>query len=82
MIEGIIAILLAIFASIVGLKLAGVELLLPIQLLYFSLSTMKSQSSYTSSLSQLKYANGYSIITAYDYQRTYSQNKNLVAIQY
>ena len=80
--EGILAILLAIFASIVGLKLAGIELLIPVQLLYFSLAAMSSQTSYSSTLSQLKYSNGYSFIAPYDYSRTYSQNKKLVAITY
>lgn len=82
MAEGIITIIVAIFASVVGLKLAGIELFLPVQLLYFSLSTIKSQSSYSSSLANLKYTNGYSVITAYDYLRTYDQNPYLVAITY
>ena len=82
MMEGVVAIVLAIFASIVGLKLAGIELLLPVQLLYFSLSAMSSQTSYSSTLSNLKFSNGYSFITSYNYQRTYNQNKKLVAITY
>jgi hypothetical protein len=80
--EGIIAIVVAIFASIVGLKLAGLELLLPVQLLYFGLATVGAQSSYMSSLSKLKFANGYSAIATYSYIRTFSQNSHLVAIEY
>lgn len=82
MAEGIITIIVAIFASVVGLKLAGMELFLPVQLLYFSLSTIKTQSSYSSSLANLKYTNGYSVISPYDYMRTYDQNPFLVSITY
>lgn len=74
--------MLALLASIFGLKLAGLELLLPIQLIYFSLAAIGPQSSYVSSLANLKYSNGYSVIVTYDYFRTYSQNKNLVAMTY
>ena len=77
-----ITVVVAIFATVVGLKLAGIELLLPVQLLYFSLSTLGAQSSYPSSLSNLKYSNGYSAVTSYEYYRTYSQNSNLVAMTY
>jgi len=80
--EGIFAILLAIFASVVGLKLAGIELLIPVQLIYFSLATLTYMPSYISTLANLKYSNGYSSIVSYDYFRTYSQHQNLVAIQY
>ena len=80
--EAVIAILLAIFSSVVGLKLVGLELLLPMQLLYFSLSAIGTHSSYISTLSNFKYANGYSVIVPYDYQRTYNQDKNLVAMAY
>lgn len=52
------------------------------QLLYFSLAAVGAQSSYVSTLSNLKYSNGYSVIATYDYFRTYSQNANLVAIAY
>lgn len=80
--EGILAILLAVFASVVGLKLAGIELLIPVQIIYFSLATLTSRSSYMSTLSYLKYANGYSDIVSYNYQRTYSQHSKLAGIQY
>lgn len=80
--EGVLAILLTIFTSVVGLKLAGIELLIPIQLIYFSLSTLKFRPSYVSSLNNLKYSNGYSGILSYDYDRTYSQHSALVGIQY
>jgi hypothetical protein len=53
-----------------------------VQLLYFSLATLGTQTSYTSSLANLKYANGYSTVTSYDYFRTYDQNANLVSITY
>jgi hypothetical protein len=67
---------------VVGLKLAGIELLVPVQLIYFSLSALKTYSSYLSTLSNLKYANGYSSIQSYNYARTYNQHPNLVAITY
>lgn len=80
--EGFLTILIAIFASVVGLKLAGIELLIPVQLLYFSLAAMGSQSSFSSNLVNLKYSNGYSALVAYEISRTYAQNKNLVAMTY
>ena len=43
---------------------------------------MSSQTTSSSTLSQLKYSNGYSFIAPYDYSRTYSQNRKLVAITY
>ena len=80
--EGVLAILLALFASIVGLKLAGIELLMPVQLIYFSLAALEKRPSYVSTLNNLKYANGYSGILNYDYFRTYSQNSKLAGMQY
>jgi len=76
------AILLAIFSAVVGLKLVGIELLVPVQLIYFSLSTLPNQSTYSFILSNLKYANGFSGIRPYDYLRTSSQSRNLVGINY
>lgn len=40
MAEGVLALLLTIFASVVGLKLVGIELLIPLQLIYFTLATV------------------------------------------
>jgi len=80
--EGVVAIVVAVFASVVGLKMAGIELLFPVQIIYFSLATLQSRPSYLSTLSSLKYANGYSSIVSWDYFRTYSQSAQLVAIQY
>lgn len=59
MAEALIALFVAIFASVVGLKLAGIELLIPLQLIYFTLSTLSQQRSYNFALNDLKYANGY-----------------------
>lgn len=36
----LLAVLIAIFASIVSLKMVGIELLIPIQIIYFSLATV------------------------------------------
>lgn len=80
--EAALTVVLAILASVLGLKLAGLELILPVQLIYFSLAAIGPQASYVSALASLKYANGYSAIAAYDYDRTYSQDKNLVAMTY
>lgn len=82
MAEGIIAVLVAVFASVVGIKLAGIELLMPVQIIYFSFSAVSVHSSYASTLINLKHANGYSSIANYEYSRTYAQNKNLVSINY
>jgi hypothetical protein len=71
--EGIVAIILAVFASVVGLKLVGIELLIPVQIIYFSLSTLNYMPSYLSTLTNLKYSNGYSSIVNYDYFRTNGQ---------
>jgi hypothetical protein len=75
----IYAVVLAITASVAGLKLVGVELLIPVQLIYFSLSTLPSRSTYSYILYNLRFANGFNTITPYSYLRSYSQNKNLVA---
>ncbi len=80
--QGLIAILVAIFASIVGLKLVGIELLVPIQLIYFTLATIPAESTYNTALANLKYANGFNNIVSYSYFRTYSQNKSLIAMKY
>lgn len=82
MAEAFIALLVAIFASVVGLKLIGIELLIPLQLLYFSLSTVSQQRSYNFALNNLKYSNGFNTLVPYSYARTYSQNKSLVAMNY
>lgn len=79
---GLLALVLAIFSSVVGLKLVGIELLIPIQIIYFSLATIPNHTTYTFILSDLKYANGYNTIEAYDYFRTHTQNKNLIGINY
>ena len=78
----IFALVLAIFASVVGLKLVGIELLVPVQLFYFTLSTIQSRSTYLFWFGQLKFANGYNSIIEYDYTRTYQQSKNLIGINY
>ena len=36
----LIAVLIAIFASVVALKMVGIELLIPIQIIYFSLAAI------------------------------------------
>lgn len=36
----LLAVLITIFASIVSLKMVGIELLIPIQIIYFSLATV------------------------------------------
>lgn len=48
-----LAIAIAIFSSIVGLKLIGIELLIPVQLIYFSLATIPNPGTYTFSLKEL-----------------------------
>jgi len=75
-------VLLAIFAAVVGLKLVGIELLVPMQLIYFSLATLSNQSTYSYVLSNLKYANGFSTIQPYNYYRTHSQSRNLIGMSY
>jgi hypothetical protein len=80
--EALIALLLAIFSSIVGLKMVGIELLIPVQIIYFTLATIPEQRSYNSLLNNLKYANGYNTMTAYDYKRTYMQDQSLVSMNY
>ena len=82
MTEAFVALLVAIFASVVGLKLIGIELLIPIQLIYFSLSTISQQRSYNFVLNNYKYANGFNTLVPYAYSRTYSQSKNLVGMNY
>jgi hypothetical protein len=82
MAEAFLALFLAVFASIVGLKLVGIELLIPLQLIYFTLSTIPQQRSYTYVLSNLKYANGFNTLVPYLYSRTYSQSKSLVGMNY
>lgn len=76
------ALLVAIFASIVGLKLVGIELLVPVQLIYFTLATIPPEKTYNTALANLKYANGFNNIVTYSYFRTYSQNKSLIAMKY
>jgi hypothetical protein len=80
--EAFLALILAIFASVVGLKLVGIELLIPIQLIYFTLATIPQQRTYNYVLSYFRYANGFNTIVPYSYSRTYSQNKSLVAMNY
>lgn len=82
MAEAFVALLVAIFASVVGLKLIGIELLIPLQLIYFSLSTISQQRSYNFVLNNFKYANGFNTLVTYSYARTYSQSKSLVAMNY
>lgn len=82
MAEAVLALLVTVFASVVGLKLVGIELLIPIQLIYFTLATIPSQRTYNSVLSALKYSNGFNTIVSYAYTRTYSQNKSLAAMNY
>jgi hypothetical protein len=79
---GVYALLLAIFSAVVGLKMVGIELLVPVQLIYFSLATLPAQSTYSFILNNLKYANGYSTIKSYSYYRTASQSRNLVGMNY
>ena len=74
--------MITVFASVVGLKLVGIELLIPIQLIYFTLATIPSQRTYNSVLSSLKYSNGFNTIVSYVYTRTYSQNKSLAGMTY
>jgi len=78
----IYAVVLAIIASVVGLKLVGVELLIPVQLIYFSLATIPNRSTYNFLLSNLRFVNGYNTLIPYDYLRTYSQSRNLVGINF
>jgi hypothetical protein len=82
MAEAFVALIIAIFASIVGLKLAGIELLIPIQLIYFTLSTISQQRSYNFVLNDLKFSNGFNTLISYSYARTYSQSKSLVGMNY
>ncbi len=58
------------------------ELLIPIQLIYFTLSSVKSHSSYAFLLSSLKYSNGFNQLTPYDYSRSYMQDRGLVGINF
>lgn len=63
--QALIALLLAIFASIVGLKFVGIQLLIPVQLIYFSLATIPQQRTYSFILNNLKYANGFNNLYSY-----------------
>jgi hypothetical protein len=82
MAEAFIALVVTIFASVVGLKLVGIELIIPLQLIYFTLSTLSQQRSYNFVLNNLKYANGFNTLVPYSYARTYSQSKSLVGMNY
>ncbi len=82
MAEAFIALIVAIFASVVGLKLVGIELLIPIQLIYFTQSTISQQRSYNFVLNNFKYSNGFNTLAPYSYARTYSQSKSLVSMNY
>ena len=82
MAEAFTALIVTVFASVVGLKLVGIELLMPLQLIYFSLSTQSQQRSYNFALNSLRYANGFNALVPYSYARTYSQSKSLVGMNY
>jgi hypothetical protein len=62
---GGLAFLFAIVASVLGYKLIGLELLLPIQLVYFSLASLNTPSSTIGSLHGLSFANGFNKIKAF-----------------
>jgi hypothetical protein len=81
-VEAFVALIVAIFASVVGLKLVGIELLVPIQLIYFTLSTISQKKSYNFVLNNFKYSNGFNTLVSYSYARTYSQSKSLVGMNY
>jgi hypothetical protein len=56
---GGLAFIFAIVASVLGYKLIGLEMVLPIQLVYFSLVTINIPSSAMGSLYGLSFSNGY-----------------------
>lgn len=62
---GGLAFVFAIVTSVLGYKLLGLEILLPIQLVYFSLASLNTPSSTIGSFYGLSFSNGYNIVRAF-----------------
>jgi hypothetical protein len=58
----VLALFFAIVSSVLGYKLIGFEVLLPVQIMYFSISTLNHTYSALGALRALDYSNGYNKI--------------------
>lgn len=78
---GVVSILFAITSSVLGYKLMGFEILLPIQLIYLSLSHLNQPVSALGSLYTLSFSTGYNRLDAFSYLDNFNLTPGLMVLQ-
>lgn len=70
---GAFALLLALVSSVLGYKLIGFEVMLPLQACYFALAELSRTFTALGALRSLNYANGYNQVAAFDFKEARGQ---------
>jgi hypothetical protein len=78
---GGLALVFAIVSSVLGYKLIGFEIMLPIQLMYLSLSELNHTSSALGSLKNLSFSTGYNQIASFTLTNSMSVQPGLQVMQ-
>lgn len=73
---------LGVVSSVVGYKLMGLELLLPLQTAFFTQFGMVNPPPYVSSLKSLKYSMGYNQLIPYNYEEYYNSTSKFAKFDY
>jgi hypothetical protein len=71
----------ALASSVLGYKLIGFEILLPVQLVYLSLSCLNQPASALGSLRTLSYSTGYNQLKAFNLNDNLSLTPGLMSMQ-
>lgn len=77
----VVSILFAITSSVLGYKLMGFEILLPIQLIYLSLSHLNQPVSALGSLYTLSFSTGYNKLDTFSYFDNFNLTPGLMVLQ-
>lgn len=75
---GGLALLISLISSVAGYKMIGVELILPIQFVYFAMVCFKFPMSIIASFKGFAFANGYNKVIAWNLAQRYHMSSGLV----
>ena len=78
---GGLAFLFAIVSAILGYKLIGFEICLPVQVIYFSLLMLDVPQASISSLYGLVFSSGYNQLSSFNLQKQLGLEKGLIVVQ-
>ena len=81
LVVGGFALALAIAAGIVGYKMVGFEIVLPVQVTYFTLSMLNVPYSALSSLYGLSFSTGYNQVASFELLNNLNLDKGLIVLQ-